>query len=1236
MKLNIKKNLIGLLALFALQQTNAQVIFKEDFGQSTTRKSSPYVPQAGNDLNLEVSPYTCTPYYRAATSYYVAATRPTCKDNPIGTPASNYGLTNYNGWLKNISDGYYVVVAPANLKDVFDNGTAGTGSWWLSVSDHTANTNGAVMVVNAGTIRNQYYRRAVTLKTGTTYKLSVWVMGNGSSVFDLKMEAQNILTEQLLGSNLTGNNQKTLKLSEANKWEQLFWTFTTPTDQNCNTDIAVSLRNNYTTSETGNDFYIDDIVLEEVVDPSADIIDCNPQNGVIDDIIKANDDAITTSLKGGVYSIIGNDSYSKVVGNIVLNGTGKNSSIIPLGTWPTGYSIDTSGQLVIAPNAPALTNPLEYQITNLLGVSSIAKITVKQDLGVSIKGNPDVYDWVTGPKTYSTVSSNDVYNGGIAGQGFIFSGIEQNAKISPKGTWPNGISLNTTTGEITTTAAAVKPIAAIYYTLCNMVGVCQDIAVTFLGVEGDFNPGKISSTGETCYNGTIEVVNTEKASYLAYLMSYNWQASIDNGVTWRDFGTISESENQENESAGDVIIQKGDKLIINGLKKPILVRRQVKRIGLSGYAYTAPVLITPSEENTITLPDNINAFAAEQGTSFTFPTVSTKFPSTITIYDSEGKEVGNKISNLKKGDYSFTIKATTTAEAPMAGCETFTSIQLIVYDLKDCDIVKKKIFATDVRDWSSGLSGVANKEKAVNGNRADYATITGGVVILGIGTVGVDLYFTKLSDPNDPKSKRVLYTAEELKGKKVSIKLGEQYSGLKVAGGLSVVGRYTSATDPNDIGLTSGIPIGITNENAGTSFGVKGGVLDLLKGDNVFDFSFIPAKSNGTHVAYNGVRVQLGSLLSVADLATVFHAYIEEEELVTDPNYKPLGDITVNPPSSLLYPTEQKDIDGTDLTGIKNVDIKLNEFTHDVTWGNRSEVLNVASSLSSVVHPYYAVDDNYDSYTLFNATAGVLNQQFLRTHLRQAARPGDQIQVTLAYPNINVLNLSLLQLGNFKIVYYLGDTKVGEENMEKFRILDIGLFNFKNKRRAVISKPITIPFDSFEIQQFNTVSVNLGDGLHVHDIRVAPMMLFEGQEDTKEVTKICAADFLAIKSPDFCTEYEISFAKVVKFGGIYTLPDEDEDPDNNLPLLDKDGNPIKEILEVEDILNSQLKYSHSGAGVMYYNIDRLYTEFENEGIILVKVQTKRQGVNYGNPQYLRVKLENCQEALVNPVIRLSN
>ncbi|MGV0967820.1 carbohydrate binding domain-containing protein [Empedobacter sp.] len=415
MKLNIKKNLFGLFALFALQQTNAQIIFKEDFGQTTTRKSSPYVPQAGNDLTLEVSPYTCTPYYRAATSYYVGATRPTCNDNPIGTPTKGYELSNYNGWLKNISDGYYVVVAPTNLKDVFDNGSAGTGSWWLSVSDHTANTNGAVMVVNAGKITNQFYRRAVTLKTGTTYKLSAWVMGNGSSVFNLKMEAQNILTEQLLGSNLTGNNPKELKLSEANKWEQLSWTFTTPTDQNCNTDIAISLRNNYTTSETGNDFYIDDIVLEEVIDPSATVIDCNPQNGVIDDIIKANDDVIVmqSSKDGGVFNILENDTYNNGSPGqgFILSGENKNATISEVGNWPIGVRINEAGKLVVSNNALPIHSPIEYNLCTLTGVCSIGRITF--ELAVLLEGKTDTYFFNEDKqfaRTYSpSVIANDAF-----------------------------------------------------------------------------------------------------------------------------------------------------------------------------------------------------------------------------------------------------------------------------------------------------------------------------------------------------------------------------------------------------------------------------------------------------------------------------------------------------------------------------------------------------------------------------------------------------------------------------------------------------------------------------------------------------------------------------------------------------------------------------------------------------------------------------------------------------------
>ncbi|MFV0195141.1 hypothetical protein OBJ93_06610 [Empedobacter falsenii] len=1032
-------------------------------------------------------------------------------------------------------------------------------------------------------------------------------------------------------------------LSEANKWEQKSWTFKIPENDNCS-NIAISLRSTIKTND-GNDFYVDDIVLEEYYDPTAPVIPCANEQVNFDDIIKATNDRFTFNSRGGKFDVLSNDALNKGNDQFILSGDKKNATIGKIGIWPEGFSFDSNGQLVIAPNAPNPGLPLVYQVCNLLGVCTTAEIVLE----IPFAGNDDPFYW--GNTTYNVIA-NDIYNDHKPGEGFIFSGSDQNMTISVKENWPSGITMDAN-GVITIAPNTPKPTTAIFYTLCNMTGLCEDVQVTFLGSESpysDWDPGSIRvENPDLCYNSSVKIVEENAGGgditvYSSAGRRYSWEISFDNGASWKNsdemLGTPPPTDNDKEDgtigSIGSIIVDGKKSITINNATKPFYVRRKasIYRLYLPAKrfeSYTTPVLVTPSEENRIELPNDVNAFAVEQGKEFTFPTVSTKFSSTITIYDSEGNEVGNKISDLKKGEYTYTIQATTTTGAPVEGCVTSVAIQLIVYDLKDCDIVKKKIFATDVRDWTSGASGVEGEEKAVNGNRADYAEINGGVVILGIGTVGVDLYFTKLSDPNDPKSKRVLYTAEELKGKKVTIKLGEQYSGLKLAGGLSAVGRHTKATNPEDIG------IGIGNSNVGTSFGVKGGVLDLLKGDNVFQFSFIPAETNGKHVGYNGVRIQLGSLLAVADLATVFYAYIEEEEEITSPDYKPLGDIIVNPPESLVYPTEQRDVDGNKLTGIKNKDIKLNEFTNDVTWGNRSEVLNIASGLSSVVHPYYAVDDNYDSYTLFNATAGVLNQQFLRTHLRQPARPGDQVQITLAYPNINVLNLSLLQLGNFKIVYYLGDTKVGEENMEKFRVLDIGLFNFKNKRRAVISKPITIPFDSFEIQQFSTVSVNLGDGMHVHHIRIAPMMLFEGQEDPKEVTKICAADFLAIQSPDFCTEYEISIAKVVKFGGTYTIPDNDEDPTNDLPLLDKDGKPIKEILEIEDIPNSQLTYSHTGAKVMYYTIDRLYTEYEtDEGIILVKDQTKRQGQNYGNPQYLRVKLENCNEALVNPVIRLSH
>lgn len=725
----------------------------------------------------------------------------------------------------------------------------------------------------------------------------------------------------------------------------------------------------------------------------------------------------------------------------------------------------------------------------------------------------------------------------------------------------------------------------------------------FSFASAQFSPGTISlESASVCYNGSVSVNNVTfgRGGGLTISSSYDWEFSNDNGVTWKNFNTESTGVNLV-----DFLIDGGVKITINGLKKSIQIRRKFTEILLLGsnVGYSNIVSVQVQQENSITFPNNVNSFAIQEGTNFTLPTVTSNLPSTFEIRNSLGQVVSGTINNLPKGEYYFTYKATTTgAGGFFAGCESYAILKLLVYDLENCNITTRRTYATQHRGWSSGLSAVVNSANAVNGDRSQFATLSGGIVLLGIGAVGIDLYFTK---PDG-----TLYSGEELRNKKVTIKLGEQYSTLKLIGGMSVIGRNT--TNLSTITNTS------ATFNSGKSFAVKGGLLDLLKGDNVFEYSFVPAATNGSSVPYNGVRIILSSLLGVADNASVFYAYIEDEVQI-DPatnSCSTNNPITVSPLTS--YPATQNGV------SVVNSSITLNQFTEDITWGNVTAGLNLATALSTVNYPYYAVDNDYNSYAIFNTTAGVLNQQFLKVKLRQNARPGDQVQITLGTQNASILTLGLLNLSSYRIKYYLGDTEVGTQNLSQFKLLDLGLLRLTQGQKIVISSPIAIPFDRVQIEQFNTVNVNLGNQFYVYDVRVNPQMLFEGQTDPKQVTTVCAADYLAIQTMDFCTTYDISFAVVTETGDQLT------DEAGNL-IVDSEGKPILSIKTVVDIPNSQLKFSHLGANVAYYEIDKMYNE--HQGNLVIKIQTKRQGCNYGDAQYLRVNLINCNDAMINPVIR---
>lgn len=1107
--------------LLSSSLAKAQIIFKEDFGKSIVRLPSQYVPQSGLDSNLSGSFSHGSKFYKFANI------------------ATDYVGENQNSNV--IDNGYYSVIAPSKIYDNLPANKPTWANWWSNIPNHTDNSSdGAVLVINGGTVLNQYYRRALTLERGKTYKISTWLYSTTGTNVGVKFEAQNISTEAVLGASTN------LLVTQANQWQEKSWTFTVPDNDNCS-NVAISLRNIVST-DSGNDFYVDDITLEQVTGQTGTLISCS-QSPSFDSIIKARNDSFRpTNNNGGTFNILGNDSINDLNG-FILSGAKTNASISKIGLWPTGYNINTFGQLVIAPNATPLSAPLIYQICTSLGICSTAQIDVKVD--IPFKGNPDTYSWVSSfPKTYD-ILSNDTYDNGTPGTGFIFSGANQNMSISTKGAWPANITL-TPNGQIRATSGIVSPISDLYYTLCNTTGTCQDVRVTFNNID----PGSISTNNTiVCDGSEITVVSKSIAPnggiFDLNLYNYRWQGSYDNGLTWTYL-----SDETINITSLTTTVSEGT----------FMVRRQVRKavigILLGDFAYTDPVKIQVIK-NHISYNGG-NNFVVTKGSSVSFPTVITSYPSTVTIKDENGITVtqGQIIPFNTAGIFMYTVTATGTA---IPNCQETSSITVQVYDLSNCNETSEKVFATS-QTWNTAtllgiaLGGITEEAKAVDGDMSTYSEINIGLGLLGLGTTWQNLNFGHKID----------------KGTPVKIKMGQDYSLLQVAGGITI-----TAVDQN-------------NNRIGPLVGVgEGALLDLLVGDNVFEFSFIPRGNDGKPIDYYGVRVNLGSVLAVINKAKVYGAYYEKKK-ITD------GSCTLTPVTA-GGATKPADYIGT---------VKLNSFVDDVLWGVEDIGLGVATALSSVVHPYLAVDDNMDSYAIFSRAVAALNRQKLNIKLRHIARPGDEIRIIMGGFEVPLLDVSLLTA--FRVQRYMGNVKVGPEVPgSQFKLLDLnllGLLGSTGKRKALIVSSINQPFDHIEISYTSVVQVSLlGDYTYIYDVSIMPKMVFEGQDpnNPNTATALCAADYLKVTKNDICTTYDISFA-----------------------YANKSGDTITSFTE---IINSAILKVNETPNSIAYEFNSLYGAYTEN--LYLKVQTKRQGCNYGDPQYLKVNLRNCIDPIVNPVLK---
>ncbi|BFP39440.1 hypothetical protein FGF1_02850 [Flavobacteriaceae bacterium GF1] len=141
---------------------------------------------------------------------------------------------------------------------------------WFDTTDHTGDTNGKLLIVNASVTPGEFFRRTVSgLCENTSYEFSSWIMNlvsgtstgcglQGGIPVNLKFEVWDNTDTQLLATGDTGD----IFAKASPTWEQYALVFRTLPGQ---TSVILKMRNNGV-GGCGNDVGIDDIVFKSCGD----------------------------------------------------------------------------------------------------------------------------------------------------------------------------------------------------------------------------------------------------------------------------------------------------------------------------------------------------------------------------------------------------------------------------------------------------------------------------------------------------------------------------------------------------------------------------------------------------------------------------------------------------------------------------------------------------------------------------------------------------------------------------------------------------------------------------------------------------------------------------------------------------------------------------------------------------------------------------------------------------------
>ncbi|MHC0444867.1 Ig-like domain-containing protein [Flavobacterium sp. 3-218] len=433
---------------------------------------------------------------------------------------------------------------------------------------------------------------------------------------------------------------------------------------------------------------------------------------------------------------------------------------------------------------------------------------------------------------------------------------------------------------------------------------------------------------------------------------------------------------------------------------------------------------------------------------------------TVTWFNSQGVAIAGP--PFTTGPLNIPGVYTYTAVATIGTCTTTATKIINVIDLTSCQNLTQRVYATAQTEGSIITGGVSDDANAVDGNPQTFSTINTGIGLLGVGTTWQNLTWPTVI----------------AKGTPVTVKLGSEYSLLAVGQNLSVIGTRNGAL-------------------IGSAQPVSGSLLNLISGDNSYEFTFVPSDASGPQ-DYDGIRVVSSSLVSVAQNVKVFDAHYNQA--VTTVNCTP-GDI-----QDIFY-------------GATDLGLPIGAVTAAV---GVSDAWNVA-------------DNDVTTFATMYSGVSALASADLTVQFKTPSVLSDTLRIVVSKP-ATLLTVNLLT--GFSVQRYLGNVAVGAPIENTSQLLSIKLLPGNSLAMVLVSSPTEI-YDRVRIRLGGVVGVL--DFLRVHTVERTANTTVIGADPQNKIT-VCPGTDITLQIPEIaCSTYIWYDAETggnaVATGPTFTVPD---------------------------------------------------------------------------------------------------